>query len=113
MSATPATSTDEISEKILFKLNTIAENQNVILINTKLVDIAFTDLIIKLSKDRNVVVLIDEYDAPILNALDKDNLIEIKEILRNFYSVLKEQEDNIEYLLQGSVSLVRLVFFQH
>lgn len=40
-----------------------------------------------------MVVLIDEYDAPLLDvAHDNDRLIALRDVMRNFYSPLKYRE---------------------
>lgn len=50
----------------------------------------------KQKTDRNVVVLIDEYDAPMHDSMkDKDLQDKIRDIMRNFFSPLKSEEDNL------------------
>ncbi len=52
-----------------------------------------------------VVVLIDEYDKPILdNILDLKKADEIREILRSFYTIFKSQDGNIHFLLLTGVT---------
>ncbi|SJM95505.1 conserved hypothetical protein [Crenothrix polyspora] len=52
-----------------------------------------------------VVVLVDEYDKPILDNIDKDVLaIEIREGLRNIYSVIKDSDAHIKFSLLTGVS---------
>lgn len=66
----------------------------------------FRELIIELSKKAKVVVLIDEYDAPIIHYLGQD--IETaylnRELLRGVYSALKELDAHIELALLTGVS---------
>lgn len=67
----------------------------------------FGNLLEDLSPGKGVVVLIDEYDKPILDYLEEHNLDtarENRDSLRNFYSVLKSQEENIEFLFITGVS---------
>ena len=53
----------------------------------------FEELIYKLHKrDGKVVVLIDEYDKPILNNIEKEDIADYQEIMKGFYSVLKTCE---------------------
>ncbi len=67
--------------------------------------VAFRELILELSHQHGkAVVLIDEYDAPILDSLGKPILPEIKEFLRSFYKVLKEQEENIRFVFITGIS---------
>jgi hypothetical protein len=67
----------------------------------------FRNLIEDLSSERRVVVLIDEYDKPIIDYVEKKKMekaVENKDTLANFYSVLKSQEKNIEFLFITGVS---------
>jgi hypothetical protein len=53
-----------------------------------------------------VVVLIDEYDAPILDYLgeDMDKVVENRTILREFYTTLKENDTLLEFVMLTGVS---------
>ncbi len=52
-----------------------------------------------------VVVLIDEYDKPLLDNIEKPEMIaEIRDGLKNFYSVLKEQDANLQFVFLTGVS---------
>jgi Predicted AAA-ATPase/PD-(D/E)XK nuclease superfamily len=68
----------------------------------------FRELLRELPKQKGrVVVLIDEYDKPIVDFLDKDKQHIAKanrEILSNFYGVLKEADPFIEFLMLTGVS---------
>jgi hypothetical protein len=68
----------------------------------------FEELLYELSnKKGRVVLLIDEYDKPIVDFLDKDKLHIAKanrEILSNFYGVIKESDPYIEFLILTGVS---------
>lgn len=47
---------------------------------------------------QNVVVLIDEYDAPMLDSNNKPELQgKIRDIMRDFFSPLKAQEANLRF----------------
>ena len=53
----------------------------------------FRELIVELSTEKDVVVLIDEYDKPITDLLgDAERVKENVSVLKNFYSVLKSSE---------------------
>jgi len=78
-------------------------------INTKVISQKFQALIIALFNKYNkgVVILIDEYDKPIIDYLDKDKIEIAKEnrdILKTFYSILKDAETYIKFLLITGVS---------
>jgi len=67
----------------------------------------FKKLIIELNKKYNkrVVVLIDEYDKPILDLIeDKNQAEEARKILKEFYSVLKGLDRYIKFVLVTGVS---------
>ena len=68
-------------------------------------DQKFKELIEKLSQKDKVVVLIDEYDKPIIDYLD--DLLQAKahqQILKSFYSILKDSDDYIRFLMITGVS---------
>jgi vacuolar-type H+-ATPase subunit F/Vma7 len=67
----------------------------------------FAELIQKLQAktQQPVVVLIDEYDKPILDNIDKTELaLEIREGLKNIYSVIKDCDAYIKFALLTGVS---------
>jgi hypothetical protein len=65
----------------------------------------FIDLIGKLSRRKPTVILIDEYDKPVNDYLDDiDTAAHNRDILKNFYSVLKSQEGKIKFLFMTGVS---------
>jgi len=67
----------------------------------------FRDLIIKAYKkhSQKVVILIDEYDKPILDNIDKPDLAkEIRDGLLNFYSVIKGSDEYIRFAFITGVS---------
>ncbi len=66
----------------------------------------FKELIALLAKENKVVVLIDEYDAPIIHYLSKDleQTIAHRDQLKEFYSVLKEMDPYLEFVFLTGVS---------
>ena len=66
----------------------------------------FKELITKLGSDQKVVILIDEYDAPIVNYLGKEieTAILNRNILKEFYTVLKDADALIELIFITGVS---------
>jgi hypothetical protein len=73
----------------------------------------FHFLIDKLAQDRRIVILIDEYDKPVTDYLeDIKTAVYNRDILRNFYSVLKGQEGKIKFLFMTGISrFTRLLIF--
>ncbi|WP_028951028.1 ATP-binding protein [Sulfurihydrogenibium subterraneum] len=67
----------------------------------------FRKLILKLYQEykTQVVVLVDEYDKPILDRIeDTQKVIEIREVLKDFYSVLKTAEPYLKFVFLTGVS---------
>ena len=67
----------------------------------------FRQLILQLNQkfQQRIVVLIDEYDKPILdNITDYDTATAIREELKNFYSVLKDSDEYLELVFITGVS---------
>ncbi|MDQ7033036.1 MAG: AAA family ATPase, partial [Desulfonauticus sp.] len=67
----------------------------------------FEELIQKLAEMHNqqVVILIDEYDKPILDNMHNSEVaIEIREELKNFYSVLKDADPYLKFCFLTGVS---------
>jgi len=62
---------------------------------------------------RQVVVLIDEYDAPLLDVLnDKDALKANREVMRNFYSPLKANDEHLRFVfITGITKFSQLSIF--
>ena len=66
---------------------------------------AFHELVKKTSeRDGKVVILIDEYDKPLLNHLGEDFSSEIQALLKQFYSVIKTTENYQRFALLTGVS---------
>lgn len=69
------------------------------------VGLRFRELLIGLSKERKVVVLIDEYDKPIIDYLtDITQARQNKEIIKRFYAVIKDSDEYIRFLMITGVS---------
>lgn len=95
-----------LEKAIYTELDKIAKGYNIILTNESFVQ-RFQELIEKLKEQRgNVVLLIDEYDKPIIDYLGKNEAqVEINRgILKSFYSIIKDNDKNLEFLLITGVS---------
>jgi hypothetical protein len=67
----------------------------------------FNNLIIELYNhyQEKVVILVDEYDKPILDRIEEsEEAIRIREVLKNFYSVIKPLDRYIKFVLLTGVS---------
>ncbi len=93
-----------IEEKISAVLQSVIKEYNLSINTVRSPLLIFREIIEELAKESKVVILIDEYDAPILDSLHKDNLQEVKELLRSFYKVLKEQEEHIRFIFITGIS---------
>jgi hypothetical protein len=73
------------------------------------------DLVIKANEQtgQSVVVIIDEYDAPLLDVVhEEDNLRELRFIMQNFYSPLKKLDPYLEFtFLTGITKFSQLSIF--
>jgi hypothetical protein len=70
-------------------------------------DKRFRELIAELSKKNKVVILVDEYDKPIIDFVEKnkkDIATENRDILRNFYSVIKGADEYLKFAFITGVS---------
>ncbi len=95
---------DAISERLI----AIGQLNNIEL-KKKLIKTQFKELIEKLFQkfDKEVVILIDEYDKPLIDYLNKEDIHQAKanrNILKSFYSILKDAESNIKLLFITGVS---------
>ncbi|MBM7558709.1 ATP-binding protein [Marinitoga litoralis] len=60
---------------------------------------AFDELILKLSRKGKVVILVDEYEKPILdNINNKEKAEKYREILRDFYVTIKSRDEYIKFV---------------
>lgn len=65
----------------------------------------FSELIKKLSTSGKVVILIDEYDKPIIDFIEeKETALKNRKVLKNFYSVLKSSDKYIRFAFVTGVS---------
>ncbi len=65
----------------------------------------FQELLIQLSQRNRVVLLIDEYDKPIIDFIDDTSQVkENREILRSFYSTIKNTDNYLHFVFITGVS---------
>ncbi|MDR1818771.1 MAG: ATP-binding protein, partial [Methanobrevibacter sp.] len=97
---------EELKRSLNIFLTEMAEENNIKL-NYENHNDKFGELIKKLHKSQNkkVVVLIDEYDKPILDNISYPDVRGVmKEILHDFYQILKSQDDNLRFLFITGVT---------
>ena len=89
---------------ILYQLKNIADKYGISLTRDKYYE-AFDELLTQLSQINKVVVLIDEYDKPIIDNIENKELaIELREILKGFYTIIKACDEHIRFVLLTGVS---------
>ncbi|MBI4645559.1 MAG: AAA family ATPase [Bacteroidia bacterium] len=86
------------------ELNDIAKEYN-IKFSKQDYPLKFKELIRKLANKEKVVVLIDEYDKPIIDYIDDIEKAEKnREILKNFYSIVKDSDSYLRFFFVTGVS---------
>jgi hypothetical protein len=95
---------DDLKGFILYQLKNIADNYG-ILLDRDQYDEAFDEVLTKLSRINKVVILIDEYDKPIIDNIENKELaIELREVLKGFYTIIKACDEHIRFVLLTGVS---------
>jgi len=102
-------SEESVSKKIIYLLKGICEAEGIDVGEIGLDEYGegISRVISKLKEKykKNVVVLIDEYDSPIISNLDDiEKAKNIRDLMREFYKQLKASEGNMRFLLLTGVS---------
>ena len=96
---------ESINDYLLYKVNAIAEAYSINVSTNRDASSAFGKLIDALAHNGPVVILVDEYDKPILgNIEDGHKAKEIRDCLKGFYSVLKDRNALQRFLFITGVS---------
>jgi hypothetical protein len=100
--------TPEMLEETLGHLfEEIAANHNIQLGHGLFFKEKFGKLLEKMSRKQKVVILIDEYDKPMaeyMEAGEIESAIEIRKVLKNFYSVIKGSDAYLRFVFITGVS---------
>lgn len=87
------------------QLEIIAESYNIVFDKADDFKLKFVELITKLSKIAKVVILIDEYDKPIIDHIDNiPTAIENRDILKTFYGTLKGMDEYLQFVFITGIS---------
>ncbi|MCP5196208.1 MAG: ATP-binding protein [Gammaproteobacteria bacterium] len=100
-------SVDSLNASVAMQLEEYATAHEVTLPPNRYIHLRLRNLILKLhgATGERVVVLVDEYDKPILDHLHQpERALELREGLRNLYSVLKTQDAHLRFVLLTGVS---------
>ena len=92
MGSNASSTPEELKEELVSLVNRRASEFNIELTENSY-NKRFEELVYKLNnRDGKVVILIDEYDKPILNNIENENMAELQKVMKGFYSVLKTCE---------------------
>ena len=102
-----------LEEDLRIKLARIAENAGFSLPVDASIEITFEALIVGLTKDAPLVLLVDEYDKPILDQLSNLSVAEAnRNFLRRFFGVLKSLDAHIHMVfLTGITKFAKVSLF--
>lgn len=96
----------ELDSNTLFQLRALAKQETLETTDDR-TNLLFRELILALHKkyDEKVVILIDEYDKPILDNITNHEVArEVREGLKNFYTVIKDSDAYVQFCLLTGVS---------
>lgn len=94
-----------LEESLEKRIRKIARDYNINLEKEANYKQVFADLIEELGKEEGVVILIDEYDKPIIDFVDeKEAAAKNRDILRNFYTTIKGMDEYITFAFLTGVS---------
>lgn len=96
-------SADELIRYLNNQLSDIANLFNLQL-RGDLLSVRFENLINDIAVNGNVVILVDEYDKPILNNISNQFANEILNVLKGFYSNIKKAEGKLRFVFVTGVS---------
>ena len=97
-------SPEQLVTFLLKKLEAIAESLNIALDCNQTPTAAFEDLVRAVGQREKIIILIDEYDKPILDNIANPLVNDILSILRGFYSVVKGTEALQRFVFMTGVS---------
>lgn len=104
-SAMASRSSEEFHISFAGELDQIAEQYNINMGTTTLVSLKFKYLVTQLARDKKVVLLIDEYDRPLLQHVDNREVMrEIRTIMSDFYTTVKSLGGDIAFLFMTGVT---------
>lgn len=100
----PSNTPEALQENIKYYLQSVAKNYGVTLVDRPYY-VMFSDLIEQLSINTNVVILIDEYDKPIIDHItDAKVAEEMRNVLKGFYTVVKSMQEHIRMVFITGIS---------
>lgn len=100
------TTAEKFEINLFWKIGQLAEEFNLDISSAHSIEAAFETLIQKLAqRQEKIVLIIDEYDNPILEHLNRPNVAEeMREILKNFYKTVKSLDQFFRFIFITGVS---------
>ena len=95
---------ERLDAYLMEKVKAVARELAVTLPETQDASSAFGKLIDNAADKGDVVILVDEYDKPILDNITNPEITNIQKCLKGFYSVLKDRNDKERFLFVTGVS---------
>lgn len=105
ISKTVSSSPEALSTSLQEIIKVNAEKYNVRGIERPFPSLSLSALVTELSKKSPVVILIDEYDKPLVHHLDNMDIVaKNREILRDFYTMIKALDEHLHFVFVTGVS---------
>lgn len=99
------TTPQELEDGIKTYLQRIARSYSISLDKNNTTADMLHDLVEILAKENSVVLLIDEYDYPILHHIhDKDSANIIRDVLKKFFAVIKGLDEHLKFVFLTGIS---------
>jgi len=105
MSKADSESPEALKESLRYMLREIAKQYEVTLTDNLSPGLELDQLIKQLANIGKVVVLIDEYDKPILDVIRSPEIaLKNRDILKHFYGILKSEDVNLKFIFLTGVT---------
>ena len=105
MSLLASHSPDILEAEIKMQLSSIAKQYGIEIDTHLSVGFAFAQLITNLAVDNKVVILVDEYDKPILDQINNPEIAsKNRDILKDFYGIIKSQDQHLRFVFFTGIS---------
>ncbi|MDR2437190.1 MAG: AAA family ATPase [Endomicrobium sp.] len=100
-------SSDELERSLNIYLDGIIASQSLRVEKSAPIPVKFAEVIEKMHKviGQQVVILVDEYDKPLIDNLSKEEIYpEVKRTLHDFYQVIKASDEHLRFVFLTGVS---------
>ena len=104
ISQAPCESAEILNEGLCTLLHKSAEENGLKLSGQKHSGLLFGELLDKASKIGKVVILIDEYDKPLVENIYAPHIEEVRQVLENFYINIKASDEHLRFVFMTGVT---------